>query len=209
VEPHTLQLFRDHLEPDRDVIDAGAYLGLYALVAARRGTIRRVWAFEPDPRNFACLERNVEENSAEVRCHPLATSDRNGKVSLKLARAGQSRTSVDLRRSEADAGQTRAVTLDDFLPEDAAPGVIKLDVEGHEVAALRGMRQLLEDHRPTLFVEHDPTSLHRQGTSSQALLDFLHRSGYGAEAIDEEGARVVPIAEWSGRGHVNLICRAR
>jgi hypothetical protein len=88
-------------------------------------------------------------------------------------------------------------------------GVVKLDLEGGEVEALRGMRQVISSSpAPLLFVECNPSALARAGTSVEALLGELHAAGLSVRVIDEtRRALAAPGRELTRvRGHVNLLC---
>ncbi|MGZ8687144.1 MAG: hypothetical protein ACXWZP_01810, partial [Gaiellaceae bacterium] len=87
---------------------------------------------------------------------------------------------------------------------------VKLDIEGGEVAALRGMRQTLERAGPglTVFAECNPPLLERSGSSAEALVEALRGHRLDVSWIDEERGSVRPFDEvdWS-HGYVNLCCR--
>ncbi len=204
-EPFMLKLFQEHLPEGRDVVDVGGYLGLYALIAAQSPQVKRVWAFEPDPRNFGWLARNIRENESRVEAQPFVVGDRQGTARIQLSRGGQSQTHV----SEEGGVAVRSVALDQFLPEDVDPALIKIDVEGHEVAALAGMKGILERCRPILFVEHHARSLRRQGSSPEKLLELLAQLDYRVAWIDEEQRCTKPPATLPDHDHVNLICEPR
>lgn len=86
--------------------------------------------------------------------------------------------------------------------------VVKLDVEGSELAALRGMEGLLRrNHAPrALFVECHPELLERAGASRDELLDWLRAAGYDVTWIDEANRRTAPLSEPWGEHYVNLRC---
>ena len=97
--------------------------------------------------------------------------------------------------------------------DDAVSGpvdVVKLDIEGGELAALRGMEGLVDSARPphALFLECNPESLQRAGTSAEALLQaWLAGHGYDVEWIDESRGRTVSLTEPWTDAYVNLRCR--
>jgi hypothetical protein len=159
------------------VIDGGAYLGFYTVLAARRvGPAGTVFAFEPDPQSFGMLRRNIGENGFEDRV--IALRDRCANVD--------------------DALGARPVDL------------VRLELEGGEVAALRGMRRTLASSPdPCLIVECSPIALGRAGTSPRTLLRELEAAGFEIYAIDDEGWELHPIDEVpvAGASKMNLYCR--
>lgn len=131
-------------------IDIGANIGLYSVIVARGGL--DVMAFEPDTRNVAQLRANIFLNQIadRVTVHELAVSDRSGPVMFQPfpnSSTGQSHV------SEAGTQEVKAVSLDDFLAIRDRRLFFKIDIEGHELAAVRGMRRLLETNRCFLQIE--------------------------------------------------------
>ena len=97
------------------------------------------------------------------------------------------------------------VVRGDDVVSDAVD-VIKLDVEGGELSALRGMERLVGGAR-TLFLECNPELLERAGASRDALLDWVRAHGFEIGWIDERQERLRPLAEAWDEAYVNLVCR--
>lgn len=132
------------------VYDLGANAGFFTLLAARLvGPAGRVYAFEPLPANLDILRRHLELNRcAHVTVVPAAVSDRDGRA--RFTGAGST------ARLDGDgAVEVATVRIDTLLArgEIAPAGLVKLDVEGAELAALRGMDGLLREARPRLLIE--------------------------------------------------------
>jgi len=191
------------------VLEGGAHLGFVTVHAARAtGSNGRVVAFEPDPTVRDVLRENLELNGVadRVDVHGLALGAEAGTVGLYVS--GDT-SSLFAPRGEANCVEVAVVRADEVVggPVD----VVKLDVEGSELAALRGMERLLERGQAprALFVECHPQLLARAGTSRDELLTWLRTAGYGVEWIDEAGHRLAPLSEaWSG-DYVNLRCLRR
>ena len=146
----------------RVVVQAGGCIGLWPRALA--DYFAHVYTFEPSQENFACLVQNIA-GLANVSASPSALGDTYGRVGLTRPKA-----QAGLWRVEGD-GPIPRVALDDVL-SDAAVDAIVLDVEGSEVAALRGAERLIAAHRPLLWFEY----LHHQ----DAITDFLRTHGYTA-----------------------------
>jgi hypothetical protein len=84
--------------------------------------------------------------------------------------------------------------LDDVLPEDYTPTLIKIDVEGAELGTLRGAEQTLRNHRPVLLLEHGLGSADFYDTRPEQVHDFLTELGYRIFGLD--GAGPLSLAEF-------------
>jgi FkbM family methyltransferase len=159
------ELLSTLVQPGDWVIDAGANVGTYTTrLAELVGPQGRVLAFEPMPQTFAHLASVVAYcGLANVSLFNVALSDHNcaGHALMVVPTWAQS-TRLNYYEAHlvpADAGSLdraqRVLTLSvDALPLPARIALVKIDVEGHEVAALRGMERLLARDHPTVIVEH-------------------------------------------------------
>lgn len=145
-----------YVKPGDFVLDIGANIGFHALSFARRAGPRgQVWAFEPDPINGLLLRLNILESGSEAVVTPfdMAVSDRNGLCKFRTypisAAVNFGHSGVD----DEEGAYTRFATMLDTLNIERPPALIKLDIEGHELRALKGMRDILRDARPVLSVE--------------------------------------------------------
>jgi len=179
-ELDTFRLIRRLLRPGDHFADCGANIGYFTLAAAARvGPTGRVDAFEPDPLNRQRLERNVAANGSpsHVRIHPVALSDIAGEATLyHPTQGGRNHGEASLfRPTGADVTPYTVPTarLDQLL--EKPPHLIKMDIEGAELAAIRGMTRLLQQSPPMLVIEHNlesaTTAGHRAGDLLRALRD--------------------------------------
>ena len=146
-------LLRFLADPLKDSLDIGANLGLFTYFLSRYS--RHVYAFEPNPYPLRTLEAVVDAN---VTILPIAISDRSGEAELVVPRTpkGWSSNGAGLDK-DADGPaarlKVRCATIDDLDYQDV--GFIKIDIEGHERAALMGAARTLERQRPNLFIENE------------------------------------------------------
>jgi FkbM family methyltransferase len=172
-----LALIPRYLDRDRVAVDVGANVGLMASVMARGS--KRVIAFEPHPGCAQHLRRIAIRNCEVVEA---AASDRDGAAILRVPHThalGTIETANKLSDQSAVTGLTvQTQTLDSALASRLSPGemvsFVKIDVEGHEHAVLRGARRLLETHRPVLMVEIE----YRHGASVGETFALLETLGY-------------------------------
>lgn len=209
-EPGTLARFREMVPPGGLVVDVGAYLGVYTLVAARLvGPTDRVVACEADPRTLPWLHRNVERNGFQDRVVILeaAVSDRSGRAAFFLNDGDASASSLAVRRPRARRIEVRTVALDEALADLLPVDVMKIDVEGAEPRVLRGAaRTLARSPRATLILEMNPRALHASGSSPEDLLEILASQGFIPTAIDEASGELCNLPDsWAGVKYVNLL----
>jgi FkbM family methyltransferase len=169
------------LRPGAVLHDVGASIGFYTVLGARLvGPDGHVVAFEPHPLTAAEARANVAANAlANVVMVPAAVSDAVGRATLTPV---PSRPTASLGAPRGRGAVTVATTtLDAFVAgrPALAPDVVKIDVEGHELAVLAGMREILQRRRPTLVCE-----LHGTGA---AMVEALHAHGYHVEPLGQGG----------------------
>lgn len=189
-EPEVVSLFLSHIKPDSAVIDVGAHIGQYTLLAAGNGCT--VHSFEPEPRTFAILSRNVAQNGLTsvflnqcalsetahfARLFP-ASSDNIGATSL-----------IPNKYSSAVSTSISCVALDEYLADHSSPVVslIKIDVEGAELSVLRGARVTLSRYHPHLIVEFCEHMQAAAGHSCEEIADLLRSFGYRLWRVNPAG----------------------
>lgn len=188
------------IQPGDVVVDAGANFGIYTVVAARlTGTTGRVLSFEPNPQVMPILRRNVALNDlGNVRLHQCAMSDTDGQARLyHYADSGP----VSYAIAPGETGQkgsdeVATLTLDSALHREALDRVdfIKLDIEGAELAALRGAAALLEKSRPIILFELNAEAALRFNLEPEAAWRHLEGLGYAFFALDTQG-QLQPLTE--------------
>jgi FkbM family methyltransferase len=206
-------LFATTLRPGMAVLDIGAHIGYFSLVASRHvGPTGHIWSFEPDPVNRASLERNVEANEVAdlVTVVPYAVASAGGECVLYRV-AGDTGSSTVYPRGQS-GGERVAVTstsLDAWAESEGWPAVdlVKVDAEGAEGAVLAGMTQLIERNPGVVLVlEFQADALEAAGESPMAFLSSLMAVGAGGvELLDYRGTR--PLNEYASLA--GLVRRSR
>ena len=199
-EPEALPLFFALARRASVVFDVGAHVGIYSLVASLANSGARIYAFEPLKRTRDRLLANLARNSAvNVEVLPCALGDVAGAATLYCAHGGIPMSSSLSREFMSRTIRTPLIpeavavtTIDDFCHSRTISHVdlIKLDIEGLEPQAVRGMSRLLDHTRPDIFCE----VLYNSGTDA-ALADLLGPLGYRIFALNPEAAAQAPIEQ--------------
>ena len=194
-EEDTWEVITSHLPPGATFVDVGAHIGYYSTKAGNLvGPAGRVVAIEPNPESIQRLRANLALNALTDRvivC-PFAVFEKRSTLQLYLSNRFHS-TMASLSRANADAtpeGSDRgfvnvpALPLDDILEslDLSRVDVIKIDVEGAELSALRGTTKTLARYRPVLVVEVIDRQLRNMGASEAELRAFLSRAGYAPKS---------------------------
>lgn len=160
-EPITRALLSQLIEPGDTFFDIGAHVGFFSLCIGRCVPGARLFAFEPNPRNFHSLQENLKANGLTriCRCEPIAISDQDGTATLYLTESDMSASLMKDFQAEdtKQIGSTIVETcsLDSYLKSVGVEQrmIIKVDIEGHEPAFFRGAAGTLERYRPDLVLE--------------------------------------------------------
>src|SRR5262249_32474127 len=152
-ESETVELFLKLLAPGMTALDVGANVGQYTLLAAQRvGPSGRVHAFEPTPHVAAKLRANVRLNGfRNVTVAAMAVGDNCGEATLYYVDDDGSNNILAPEPGYPTSVKVPLITLDDYLASQGLGkvDVMKMDIEGAELKALRGSPRLLSgDHAP-------------------------------------------------------------
>jgi len=193
-EPSTSLLIRSLLETGDVVIDGGANVGFFTLLMARRvGSSGQVTAFEPVPDLRNQLLKNLTLNDlGNVAVRSEALYDREGTTELAIGPSGHLGTSSLRPALKSPTTKTIRVALtrlDSVTDPTTNVRLVKLDVEGVEIFALRGMRQVIQRCRPDLVIEISQKFFAELGYSPREVLRYLEEFGYRAFEITWDGLR--------------------
>lgn len=183
IEPSVQEALRRHVGPGSTVFDVGADIGFFSILsAALAGPDGHVHAFEPVPSSAAAVAANARINgfAERVSVHQLAVSDHEGTGTLLI---GADRTWSHLSERGVSAGtrgqvDVALVTLDQRIAagELPLPDVVKIDVEGSEIAVINGFSRTLRARGPVVICE-----LHE---TNREVADLLAAEGYELTNLD-------------------------
>lgn len=163
-------------------VDVGANVGSYTVLAGGVAGAR-VTAVEPAPATYGQLQRNVALNGLgeRTRCCQLGLSENVG--TLRFSRDLDTVNHVLAEGEDLPAVEVPVTRLDDLVGQDV-PLLIKMDVEGHERAVLRGGQATLADRRLLAVIMETNGSGSRYGVSDQELIDLMQGSGFAPFGYD-------------------------
>jgi FkbM family methyltransferase len=178
-EPELRRFMSQRVRPNDLLIDVGAHAGFYVMLFCKWAREGRVIAFEPNPDTRQVLKRNIALNQLKERVivEPFAVSDRVSQMDFFMLPAdGRSRLGQVFHAEVNRAAKVAITSLDDYLASrPVQPQWLLIDIEGYEIAALRGARRLIETNRRdlTIVVEMHPNCWLQSGTSRQELEQLL------------------------------------
>jgi FkbM family methyltransferase len=190
------------------IYDVGAFHGILTMFFAARGA--RVVAYEPNDVNHARLIENIRLNNltnVEVRKLAVGSRARSGTLLYSPSMAGGG--SLDSRAVAPISQQVEITTLDDDIAAASlpAPDLIKIDIEGWELAALEGARATLDAHHPRLFLEMHGETLRQKRQKASEIVAFLCDAGYTDILHVESGVAITPSDETvAAEGHLYCLC---
>ena len=230
-EPSTTSVFRSIIKEGDMVVDIGANIGYFSLLAASLGA--RVYAFEPDKKNMAYLLKNAKLNGYGIIASPKAISNKNEATKLYICSYDSGHHTINQNKGIKDYRRTSAlrkclnlfsqkkvlvdtIRLDDFIREKV--DIIKMDCEGAEALAFEGMDGILKENLSIkLIVEFFPLLLESMGSSPKDFINKILGYGFRIGVIpydyDSGKAKIVKSYEelmeiCKGRGsHINLILK--
>jgi FkbM family methyltransferase len=190
-EPGSLRTWADLAAKSEVIVDVGAHVGHFALIAALAAPSAKVVAFEPVDYIYARLSVNQRANGLKnLEALPTAVSDHEGWADISV-RFGPSLLSTGSTLEPTDRPGTRIkkvpLTSIDAHFADTKVDLVKIDVEGHEPQVLNGAREVLKRDRPAVFIEVLRT------TPLPALLEVLEPLGYQGSWVTEADASLRPL----------------
>ena len=186
--------FVECVEACRDcktVLDIGAHIGLFSLpiseVIAEGGAVH---AFEPAQANISYLHRHVELNKLEhkIKVHQSLVGDvvHNAVAFYELAEStGMNTTVTDVVDENYDIKFRPQTTIDVFCSRfELVPEVIKIDVEGAEIAVLKGGQKVIDKFKPKIFLSVHPRQIKSNGQSIEELISVIEMLQYSIKNVD-------------------------
>jgi len=204
------KLIRVSLKHGDTAIDVGGNIGLQSIRMSQAvGESGRVYSFEPLNYLQEKFKKNIALNRVNnVTLLPLALSDIESTAEFTIDPKGDNQGTFSL----ADTGpgaekQSVDIKVADLMPELVALQalhLVKIDVEGFEFQVLRGMKNLLQKHKPRIIFEYDTPLWARTGQDIKTCYQFLSDMGYTFYQVIETSCE--PITSWQEIESGNLFC---
>lgn len=186
-DKHEIDLLKQLIKPGDHVLDIGANIGFYAkIISGLVGEKGRVYCFEPDSTNYNYLIKNTKGVN-NITPFNLAVSDKAEVIKVYKSKL----LNVDHRTYPVNnydsVEEINAKSIDGMLGKEIEKvDLIKIDIQGFELTAFKGMQKLLSDS-PSLKIiaEYWPHGFKRAGTSAIEFYDFFDKLNYQFKLIDE------------------------
>jgi FkbM family methyltransferase len=187
-EPHVTNILTEILNSGDVFLDLGANIGYFSLLAATIVQVSgKVISFEPNTQNLQLFYASILENKLKnIIVYPFAVSD-SARI-MKLTSFGSNGFLEIPQSSFANTQFLQSVTVDELLQNEERFDVVKMDIEGYEPLALRGMDKIIKKHKPIILTEFNPWHIkQRTQIEPQAYLKQLARYGYDLYIIEPSG----------------------
>jgi len=216
-ESEETRIVMDSVHPGHVAIDAGANYGWYTTLLSRLvGPAGTVHAFEAMPSTTGTLRKNCTLNGCDnVLINQCALGDHIGTTVIYDHPGGASGDAslFPLVPGEGHAFTCEMQTLDNYFMQTGLSrcDFIKCDIEGAELAFLKGARNVLKQHRPTILLEINPWVLQRSGTDGMEVLEeirqhgeyaFFHPLGNPSKSIEPRDCKGL-------QSYINVLCQAQ
>ncbi len=217
-EPNVTAVFRDRLRPGMHVVDIGANIGWYTMLAA--SLVRSsgsVTAIEPNPESAKLLEASRRANAFD---NVLVLQVAAGREPGLLVLHGSYSDAMTSAAPDDAAALTNSTTVPSFRVDDLIPlnkniDLVKIDVQGAEYSALLGASELIRRCHPTIVSEFSPTMMPgMSGVDGRQYLRFLLDFGYKIAVIGGGGTlkdcgtdpeKVMDAYASSGVDHIDVV----
>ena len=185
------------------IYDVGANLGFFCTQLAQMLKMQspNIYAFEPVPDTFCKLSQTVDALGLRALIDPIAAAATDEAAALQLSYSTRNSLFAQVTPNGLNPRvgdrlvYAAGFTLDDFLSlTGAVPNLVKIDVEGSEIAVLRGAQDLLSQaNRPALLFECNPFNLAETGSSLGSFAELL--AGYAVYYVDDFEGQKVPFGD--------------
>lgn len=188
-----INLLRQFLTEGSSFLDLGANIGWYTIIGSMLvGPTGFVHAFEPDDRNMNMLKSNIDINKlTNVYTYKCAVLDEDKTINFysnpenygdhSIASSTYQRcfqVNQDFANPHVIHGRSVDSIFQDEIEEFTNVGLIKIDIQGCEGPALRGMKRMLHYHRPPILLEYSPAHIYAADSSPFEIFAFIENHKY-------------------------------
>tara|TARA_B100001093_G_scaffold405153_1_gene393347 strand:- start:167 stop:955 length:789 start_codon:yes stop_codon:yes gene_type:complete len=180
-EQETTQFAREYVSPGDCVYDVGANIGYFSLEFARLvGENGTVESFEPHPHIFRVLERNIKRNGYKnIQLNNVACGELTSVKRLYFSTENEGNHKVIQNPNSNESVEVQMIALADKI-HSMPPKLIKMDIEGCELLALKGIgEELLKQCNIDFIIEFHPYEMSFFNIEGHEILDLFSLHGYG------------------------------
>jgi FkbM family methyltransferase len=215
-EKFTSRIFAQFCKDSDTVIDIGAHVGFYSLIASEINPQARIVAIEPSPINIEVLKKNSSANSAKIEIIEKVFSNIKTKVSFQLTEASDNSSVAGSPASPTVSFlEIETIVGDELLLDLSSRITIKVDIEGFEFIALQSLERVLRmGAQVKLILEYNPSCLSKNGASIREFFERINHLGFRVFAISDEDYQskelifpeIPDTTILNQMGYVNLVC---
>ena len=196
-DPGSTLLLKKLLKQNMNVINIGANIGYFTLLAARQvGPQGKVFAFEPFPKTVNLLQKNIDANGySNVEVIPMAVSSKSGIAKLSTGGSSLHNIISSTKIKEMTEIEVPQISIDDFVSQKQIKiDFMIIDAEGSEPFILDGMKNTLKNNpNLVMMIEFNPYTLNLAGSSTTEFLKIISNNEYLMYLIDEITQKITPI----------------
>lgn len=175
------------------VLDIGANIGFYTkIIATSIGQSGKVYSFEPDTNNFNYLKENTSHLS-NVVLNNKAVSSKTEKIKIYTSKE----LNVDHRTYPVDdysqVYEIDSIAIDDYFDPNQSIQFIKMDIQGYEIEALKGMKKLIERCKPKVLLEFWPHGIEAAGNTVEDYFSIIKDLGYSIQLLENGKTQTIDL----------------
>lgn len=195
-EKYTMSIWTEFTKLSSLIFDIGSHTGSFTLASKAANPSCNVISFEPHYLNFSRLALNLRVNSFSTEnIYMLAASDQNLKQKFTVPKTYSYHSSggkISNSSLDTDIYFVNSVTLDDFFEKSlhSKINLLKIDTEGHELNVLRGMENIINESKPTIFFEC-------MKKTSDELSKLLYKYEYRIYIVNDKDNKLIPTNKLS------------
>lgn len=187
-----LLFIQNTLKADDVFVDIGANIGVHSMMASEIISDKgKVISFEASQHNFLRLQEHITLNQANnIEAHHLAVAECNKDITLFYNEEEGNKGMVSAYgKHKSHSEKIKAVALDSFLAQTKID-FIKIDIEGGEFDALKGMKNILQTQNPVLLIELEEDIIEQTDYEEKDIIDFLAQLGYARNYLSDHGTLI-------------------
>lgn len=209
------EMLKKMIKPGDVFVDVGSNFGYYTLLASKLvGKSGKVFSFEPDPYNFSLMQRNIKINKcSNVLCVNKAVGEKDEKISfyIDVENLGRHNLIPNWSKHILTVDQ---ISLDNFLPKGSRVNIVKIDIEGGEELAIKGIKKIIQK-KPSikLLIEFFPERIRQNNLNPANLKRLISSLGFSIYEISSLGLTKINfsklLARTGGKGELMNILLQR